>query len=85
MLLRDLIDCYEKVRSTTSKLEKIDIVASFLKKLDDEDIPIACYILTGKAFPEWTGKELNVGWSTLWDCIRKVSGVSEKELFEAFD
>ena len=85
MLLKDLIDCYEKVRSTTSKLEKIDIVASFLKKLDDEDIPIACYILTGKAFPEWTGKELNVGWSTLWDCIRKVSGVSEKELFEAFD
>ena len=85
MLLRDLIDCYEKVRSTTSKLEKVDIVASFLKELDDEDIPIACYMLTGKAFPEWTGKELNVGWSTLWDCIRKVSGVSEKELFEAFD
>jgi len=85
MLLRDLIDCYEKVRSTTSKLEKVDIVASFLRKLDDEDIPIACYMLTGKAFPEWTGKELNVGWSTLWDCIRKVSGVSEKELFEAFD
>ncbi|MBK5191048.1 MAG: hypothetical protein JJE19_06100, partial [Methanosarcinales archaeon] len=63
MLLKELTEVYEKVRATSSKLEKISLVADLLQKTPSETLPLVCYMLRGKIFPDYSAQELRLGWS----------------------
>jgi DNA ligase-1 len=64
----------EKIRSTTSKLEKISLLGNFLKGLEEEDLKISIKLLSGKIFPPWIDKELQIGYSTILYTISEISG-----------
>ncbi|MGP3667842.1 MAG: ATP-dependent DNA ligase [Candidatus Bathyarchaeota archaeon] len=85
MLLRTLVDVYSKVASFSEKLRKVDVVAEFLKNTPEELLSAVCYMLKGSIFPEYSSKDLDVGWSTLWGCILKAANVSEDKLVEAYN
>src|SRR5207249_1115744 len=53
--MRRLADVLEAVSGTTSKLQKIDLLAAYLQSLNDEELRIACTYLTGAPFPPATG------------------------------
>jgi len=72
--MRRLADVLEAVSGTTSKLQKIELLAAYLQSLTDEDLRIACTYLTGAPFPAGDGRALNVGWSTIVDALLEVSG-----------
>ena len=72
----------ERVKSTMSKNMKIRIVSEYLKNLDDENLKVACDLFSGQIFPPWEGIELQVGYSTLLDILREVSGLNDKILVE---
>jgi DNA ligase-1 len=80
MLLKELTEVYEKVRGTSSKLEKIAFVSELLKKTTPETLPMVCYMLRGRLFPDYSAQELRLGWSSIWDAIRSVTHVSEANL-----
>ena len=78
--MRRLAEVLEAISQTTSKLQKIDLLAGYLRSLDDEEVRIACTYFTGAPFPAWDGRVLNVGWSAIVEALRDVSGASEDDL-----
>ncbi|NMX20846.1 hypothetical protein C5S30_00065 [ANME-1 cluster archaeon GoMg4] len=85
MLLKELTKVYEKVRATSSKLEKIALVSELLRKTPSETLPVVCYMLRGKIFLDYSAQELRLGWSSIWDAIRAVTHVSEADLTAAYN
>jgi DNA ligase-1 len=85
MLLKELTEVYEQVRGTSSKLEKIALVAELLQKTPSETLPLVCYLLRGRVFPEYSAQELHLGWSSIWGAIRAVTHVSEEDLTAAYN
>lgn len=85
MLLKELTEVYEKVRRTSSKLEKIALVSELLRKTPLETLPLVCYMLRGRIFPEYSAQELRLGWSSIWDAIRAVTSISEEDLTTAYN
>ncbi|MDV3276954.1 MAG: ATP-dependent DNA ligase [Nitrososphaerales archaeon] len=69
----------ESVRGTSSKNEKVSILASFIASLGPEDAEVAARVATGRASPRGSKDEAQVGYSTLLDVIQEVSGASRAE------
>jgi len=85
MLLKELTEVYEKVRGTSSKLEKIALVSELLRKTPSETLPLVCYMLRGRLFPDYSAQELRLGGSIILDAIRTVTNVSETDLTAAYN
>ncbi len=74
----------EAVAATPSKLQKIDLLATYLQSLGDDELRIACTYLTGAPFPAGDGRALNVGWSAIADALLEVSGASWDDLDRSY-
>jgi DNA ligase-1 len=85
MLLQDLTEVYEQVRGTSSKLEKIALVSELLRKTPPETLPLVCYLLRGRVFPEYSAQELRLGWSSIRDAISAVTTVTNEDLTAAYN
>lgn len=77
MKFAELAHVCEKVASTPKRLEKIKLLSSFLKNLDEEEIPSAVLLITGQVFPESSDKTLDVSWKT----IEKALQSNQRPLF----
>ncbi|MBC7114882.1 MAG: ATP-dependent DNA ligase [Archaeoglobi archaeon] len=70
----------ERVESITSTLEITDVVADFLRKLDEEDLKSVPLLLMGSIFPEWDERDLGVGPSTIFEAVSSVASISKEQL-----
>ncbi|MGH9923071.1 MAG: hypothetical protein ACRD38_09995, partial [Nitrososphaerales archaeon] len=70
----------DQIRSTRSKNEKVKILATYIKTLEEESLRISCMFLSGHALPKGSGLDLNVGYSLIWDVIAEVSNLTSNEL-----
>ncbi len=72
----------DRIKATPSKLEKIRILSEYLVGLkDDKDLKIAVTFLSGRVFPPGeVEQETNVGYSTLWIVISKITNSKDTEL-----
>jgi DNA ligase 1 len=68
------------VAATTSKLEKIDIIAAYLRELPREDLSAATHFLTGSAFAAREQKQLSIGGRTIVQAARNVWGITDTQL-----
>jgi DNA ligase-1 len=75
-----LVEVYEELEKTASRLEMTSIVAAFLKEVPLEDLPVIMLFLFGRVFPLWSEKELGVGYKVAIKAISSVSGVSEARI-----
>ena len=85
MLLKELTEVYERVKGTSSKLEKIALVAELLRTTPSETVSQVCYLLRGRIFPEYSSQELQLGWSSIWDAIRAVTSITNEDLTTAYN
>ncbi len=74
--LRQLSELLEQLSGTTSKLQKLDLLAAYLQGLANDDLQLAATYLTGSPFPAADERTLNVGWSALIDALLEVSGAT---------
>jgi DNA ligase-1 len=74
----------EQIAATTKKLEKIAIVAEFLKSASMDESPVAAVFLSGRPFPVWEETTLQVGGTLLWRLVQELSGRSETELTASY-
>jgi len=74
----------ERIAATTKKLEKIAIVAEYLKARTPEEASISAVFLSGRPFPVWEETTLQVGGRVLWRLVAELSGKSEGELTAAY-
>jgi DNA ligase-1 len=82
--MHKLAQASERIAGTTKKLEKISIVADYLKSRTPEEAAVSAIFLSGRAFPSWEETTLQVGGALLWRMVAEVSGNSEAELAAAY-
>src|SRR5271166_3341203 len=82
--MRSLAQAGERIAATPKKLEKIAIVAEFLKAAPPEEAATAAVFLSGRPFPLWEETTLQVGGTLLWRLVQELSGKTEQELTTAY-
>lgn len=82
--MRKFAETCERIAGTTKKLEKIAIVADYLKSRRMEEASVAAVFLSGRPFPVWEETTLQVGGRLLWQVIEEISGKSSEELTAAY-
>ena len=79
-----LAEAGERIAATTRKLEKIAIVAEYLKARTPKEASVSAVFLSGRPFPVWEEATLQVGGRVLWRIVAELSGKSEAELTAAY-
>ncbi|MDQ7844294.1 MAG: ATP-dependent DNA ligase [Armatimonadota bacterium] len=82
--MRRLAEVLEAVGRTSSRLQKIDLLAGYLRGLSDDDLRIACTYLTGSPFPAGSSRALNVGWSAIVEALLDVSGGGSEAMDQSY-
>jgi len=79
-----LVDVYEALESTPSKLKKRDILAELLSKTPLELLPKVTLLVTGKIFASYEQYELGIATQFMVRAISKATGFETKEIEEIF-
>ncbi len=82
--LSEFASVCDRIRATSSKNGKVEILAEYLRTLAEQPLRIACMFLSGHTFPRGSGLDLNVGYSQIWDVIAGVSSLGSGELRELY-
>ena len=72
-----LAELYKKASSTTKRLEKIDILSIFLKKLSQHDKDVL-YLLLGDIYPEYDERRIGISNQLAIKAISKATGTETK-------
>ncbi len=89
MQFKELTELARRIASTSSRREKVALVADLIRRLEPEEAYKALLILTGRIFPPSDPRELNVSWATLWRVVSSLArggeprGVDVGELVES--
>jgi DNA ligase 1 len=83
-LMNKLAEACERIAGTTKKLEKVAIVADYLKAARPEEAAVAAIFLSGRPFPAWEETTLQVGGRRLWQAVEELSGKSAEQLTAAY-
>ncbi len=77
-----MADAYEKIESTTKRLEMTDYLVEFLKKIPKDVIDKVAYLTQGKLYPDFVGIEIGVAEKLAIRAVARATGRSEKEIEE---
>ena len=69
----------ESIGATSAKLEKIQLLAEYLRTLNSEQLSIVVTYLTGRAFAQSDLRTLQVGWSVIYRALLAATKISEAE------
>lgn len=72
----------EQIGRTPSKLRKVEILANYLRSLDQASLPAAAVFLSGRAFPQSDRRVLQTGWAVMRRALLAVSEIGETRLRE---
>lgn len=85
MLYKELVELYEKLEKTSSKIGKTNLISNFLKKIEkDEEIKIIVSLLEGRVFPKFEQIELGVATQLMIRAISKSTGFPINEIEELY-
>lgn len=76
----ELCNYYQKLDSTTKRLEKTSILVELLKKASVEDLKPVIYLLHGTVFPEWDPRKLGVSSQIIIKALVTSMGVGKEEV-----
>jgi len=79
-----LAETYEKLESTSSKLEKTRILADLLSKTPPDLLPKIVLLASGRVFPNYSQYELGVATQLMIRAISKATGTTQKEIENLF-
>src|SRR5258707_2127112 len=74
----------DAVTATTKKTEKVRLVAEYFRGRPVEEAAQAAVFLSGRAFPAWEERTLQVGGTLLWRTVGEISGKGEVALTAAY-
>jgi DNA ligase-1 len=73
-----------QVAATSSKLEKVRILAAYLASLAGKPIALAATWFSGRPFPPSHGKVLQLGWAVLRNAMCAVCDIEEQALLQIY-
>jgi len=68
------------IAATASKIEKIAILAAYLRELDDENLAAAARFFTGNPFAARAQKQLSIGGRTIVEAAKRVWRIGDAQL-----
>jgi DNA ligase-1 len=74
----------DAVAATTKKTEKVGLVAEYFRSRPVDEAAQAAVFLSGRAFPAWEEKTLQVGGTLLWRALGEISSKGEVSLTAAY-
>ena len=78
-----IADAYEKIESTTKRLEMTDLLVGLLKNTSRDVIDKVVYLTQGKLYPDFAGIEIGVAEKLAIKALSRASGVKESEIEES--
>ncbi|MEM2914071.1 MAG: ATP-dependent DNA ligase [Candidatus Bathyarchaeia archaeon] len=84
MEFRVLTDLCERLAATTKRTYMVEMVADFLKFLEENEVEPAVSMILGRALPKWDQRTLDVSWATLSDIIKRLTKTSWDEFSAGF-
>ena len=78
------VDLCEKIRSSTSKNEKVSILSAYISILDESSLPIVVLFLSGNIFPKGSRLNLNLGFSTIMHSLSEIAILEPKEIQQIY-
>jgi len=84
MEFKELANLCERLEVTTKRNLMTDMVADFLRRLDEREVEPAVSMLLGRPFPKWDPRTLDISWATLSMIIQRLTGATWKDFSEAF-
>ena len=82
--LLGLAQTLEKVKGTNGKNEKVRILGEYLRELGPSDAMVAARLASGRASERGSKDEAQVGYSTLLDVLRDVTGATEERVSKIY-
>ncbi|MBQ8644511.1 MAG: ATP-dependent DNA ligase [Candidatus Methanomethylophilaceae archaeon] len=82
MLYSDLADTFDRLESTSSRLEMTTILADFFRDVDKDELRDIVYLCQGKLHPDFHPQVLGMSDKLVLKAIAKASGYSESEAEE---
>ena len=70
----------EQVKGTSGKNQKVRMLSDFLRTLDPDDARVAARIASGRASERGSREEAQVGYSTLLEVIKDITGATEEDV-----
>ncbi len=80
----ELAETLERARGTPSKNDKVSILSSFLSGLGPEDAEVAARVASGRSSERGSKDEAQVGYSTLLDVLREITGASQQTVSRVY-
>jgi DNA ligase-1 len=78
MLFDTLVDTYQRLESTTKRLEMTDILTELFKEATSEEIDMIIYLTQGKIHPDWKGEpELGMAEKMVIETLIRVTGLKK--------
>jgi len=78
MLFDTLVNTYQKLESTTKRLEMTDILSDLFKEATSEEIDKIIYLTQGKIHPDWKGEpELGMAEKMVIETLIRVTGLKK--------
>ena len=68
------------ISTTPARLEKIRLLADYLRGLASEQLPIATLYFTGRAFAQSDLRTLQVGWAIIFRALQAATNIADTEL-----
>lgn len=84
MEYKEFVELYESLANTTKRLEKVEILSKFLKKLEKLGREDWIYLLRGRVFPEYDSREFGISTQLVIKAISSCFGVSVEKVVEKF-
>ena len=83
MKYQELVDVYSALEATTKKKKKTDIIAEYLKKLDEDTIGKVGLLLLGGVFPAWSSEEIGIGAKLVERAVAEAVGTTQAKVEDA--
>ena len=82
--MQQLAELCERIAATTKKTEKVAMVAEYFRSRECEDAAISAVFLSGRAFPSFDERTLQIGGSLLWKLVGELTGSRTAALTAAY-
>ena len=84
MLFKELVDVFESLKKTQSRLEKTSIIAAFIVNVPADELPIAVTFLVGRVFPPRDERKIGIASQAVIKIISGMTYNSEEQVIESY-
>ena len=80
MQFSEFSDICEKLEKISGRLDTIDMIASVLPSLDEDELPIFVRFLMGRIFPDWSQEKIGIGPNLVFESVAYVAGNNKNKV-----